>query len=171
MNRKNFIVIAISISLIMFWGCENKPNDKLKIEDKIYLISLGEIKYDADGGFISVSVLADGQPLQNKIAYSSSSINIGGQQVMSSVSSSQPVKMALEINGRRIFDYEGISSEDGIFTFEIEEIPDIIEVSTDMMKAKNTVYFNAKTKELMSSKEHDLYYKEILTSRRTTGLD
>ena len=160
MNRKNFIAIAASISLIMFLGCGNKPNDKLKIEGKTYLISLGEIKYDADNGLISISVLTDGQPLQNKIAYRSSGINVDGRQVTSSVSSSQPVKMAIEIKGRRIFANDGISSEDGIFTFEVEGIPDIIEVSTDMMKEKTKVYFNAKTKELMSSKEIDLYAQE-----------
>ena len=161
MKRKNFIVIAASISLMMFFGCGNKPKDKLKIEGKTYSISLGDIKFDADNGFLSVAVLTDGQPLQNKPEHRRSSISMDdGQKVISSVSSSQPVKMAIEIKGRRIFAHNGLSSENGIFTFEVEEIPDIIEVSTDMMKEKTKVYFNAKTKELMSSKEIDLYAQE-----------
>jgi hypothetical protein len=56
--------------------------------------------------------------------------------------------------------------------FEVEELPDIIEVSTDFSKNKTTVCFNAKTKELMSSKEYDLYRQGwSMINRKAAGLD
>jgi len=172
MNRKNCLAIVVSIGLLMFVECGNKPNDKLKIEGKTYSISLGEIKYDTDNGLISIAVLANGQPLQNKIEHRSSIINIDGQQVMTNVSSNPLVKMTLMTKGRIKFANEAILSEDGIFTFEVEEMPDIIKVYTNLKKRKSNVSFNAKTKELMSSKEHDLYDQEwIRINRKELGID
>ncbi|MDR1197727.1 MAG: hypothetical protein LBK94_01770 [Prevotellaceae bacterium] len=166
MKNKILIAVAACIGMIMLFSCGNKePNDKLKIEDKTYTINLGEINYDAETSLITIEVLADGNPMPNITQYRMTTRNIGEQEMIHT-SSSQLVKVALMVKARRIFPYENISSEDGIFTFKVEEAPDIIEVFTDT-KDEAVVYFNAKTKEIMSSKEYDLYMQELIKKNRS----
>jgi len=134
----------------------SKQNEKLKIDDKKYTISLGAVNYDADTRVATIEVLADGNPLPNKTVHRSTSISVGDMAMSPSVSSFQPVKMQLIVNGV-IDDYLLKSiSEDGIFTFWVDEAPERIAVYTGMKSGEN-VYFNGKTKEVISAGE---YYKD-----------
>ena len=164
------VSIVLLLTTMSMMSCSNKPNDKLKIEGKIYTISLGEINYDAETSLITIEILADGKPVPNITQYKTTTINIGGQE-MKSTSSFQPVKMSLMVKGRLIPANEYISSENGIFTFEVEEAPDIIEVFTDTKQA-TMVKFDAKAKEIMSSKEYNLYIQEWITkNRKNMGME
>jgi hypothetical protein len=142
---KSLFFPAIVFALILI-SCNSKPNDKLTIEGKKYAISLGEV--DFHDGIVVISVLADGSPMPNRAANKSSSISVDGEVVSSSSSREQPVKMGLTVKGRYIFPYEMIdSSEDGKFTFYVDEIPEIIQVFTDSTVG-HTVYFDVNTKKV-----------------------
>jgi hypothetical protein len=143
-----FSIIVFAMILI---SCDSKPNYKLKIEGKRYAISLGEINFD--NGFVIISVLADGKPMPNPITNKNTKINIGEQEVFSNTSNEQPVTMGLIVNGRMIFPYEIFdSSEDGKFTFYVDDIPEKISVFTGLTIGE-TVYFDATTKEIIGPEE------------------
>ena len=139
-----FLIIVFAMIVI---SCDSKPNDKLKIEGKKYAISLGEIHFD--NGFAAISVLADGKPMPNPITNKNTKMSIGEQEVSSNSSNEQPVTMALIVNGRMIFPYEiSDSSEDGTFTFYVDDIPEKISVFTGLTIGE-AVYFDAATKEVI----------------------
>jgi hypothetical protein len=145
-----FSIIVFAMILI---SCDRKPNYKLKIEGKKCAISLGEINFD--NGFVVISVLADGNPMPNPITNKNTKISIGEQEVFSNSSNEQPVTMGLIVNGRMIFPYEILdSSEDGKFTFYVDDIPEKITVFTGLTIGE-TVYFDAKTKEIIGPEEWD----------------
>ena len=146
------IMALTTIALII--SCGGKPNEKLKIDGKKYTISLGEIQYDEDAGVVSIAVLADGKPLQNITTHKQSSISIGGQQVSSSISSTQPVSVLLQFNGEIYPVDEVWSSEDGIFSCAMDGIPEKIAVKSGTSVGEG-VYFNGKTKEYVSA---DTFY-------------
>ena len=150
--------MLILVFLIFLTMVNRVPNDKLQIESKTYTISLGEIIYNTENKVVNIAVLADGKPLQNKVVYRSSGISAGGQQVTSNVSSAQPVKMALVVNGRIVFANEGKSSEDGVFTFMVDKAPEAINVFTNL-SYNNSVYFDGKSKEVISNQKYDNYFE------------
>jgi hypothetical protein len=154
------MVMAFALVLI---SCNSKPNDKLTIDGQKYTISLGEI--NLHDGFIDISVLADGKPMQNHTVNKTSSISMGGQIVSSSSSIEQPVKMGLTVNGRYIFPSDMLSSdEDGKFVFYVDNMPEIIQVFTDF-KVSNTVYFNADTKEVIAPPVVKLEKEQVISGQ------
>jgi len=158
--KMSTIIKHIVLLLMMFAvitcliSCDGKPNDKLKINGEKYTISLGAVNYDADAGLVTIEVLADGKPLPNTTQHRSSSINVGGEQISSSMSSSQPVK--IQINAKMQSTLIS-SSEDGIFTLAVDETPEKIAVFTGSTVGEN-VYFDVKTKGIISADE---YYPPI----------
>jgi hypothetical protein len=145
-GRFKHLFFTAIVFAVFFISCNSKPNDKLTIEGRKYTISLGAVNFY--NGTVVISVLADGNPMPNHAITRSSSISVGGETVSSGSSNERPVKMGLTVKGRYIFPNEMIdSSEDGEFTFYIDEMPEMIQVFTDT-KVKNTVYFNANTKEV-----------------------
>jgi hypothetical protein len=139
-------------------ACTGKPNDKLKIGDKKQVISLGAVDYDAEAGTVTISVLADGQPLANPTEHIRSTIAVGGEE-FTSVSSRQPVKMALLVHNKLVAANDHLSSsDDGIFTFAVDATPERIQVFTGL-RSRETVYFDGLTKRVLSSEE---YYPPIV---------
>ena len=151
-----YAVYGISIILLIamsITSCNNKPNDKLKIRDEKYTISLGDITYNSETSTVTIAVLGNGKPLPNIAQYRNSRIIMDGEEVSSHTSVTRPVGMALCVNGRIVFGNEGIPSDDGVFTFKVDKVPEGIEVFTDS-KASSTVYFSGESKEVISSNEY-----------------
>ena len=152
--RRIALPLAMLATIACLTSC-GKPNEKLKIYGKKYTISLGRVDYDADAGLITIQVLADGEPLQNNITYTNSSITIGGEVVSSNVSASQPVKVGRLIGNRRVFADQAMNTgEDGVFVFPVDEMPYKIDVYTGNATGSETVYFDAATKQVISSGEY-----------------
>jgi len=156
----------ILLAVINLTSCG--PNEKLKIDGKKYTISLGEIDYDTEDGVVTVQVLADGKPLHNAVTQTQSSVNVGGQLVSASVSSSRPVNIQLQVNGKFTFPRDQLSSNEyfsmpmvdeewGLFVYSLEAAPEKIAVYTGTNIGSN-VYFDAKTKKVISYKE---YYPSV----------
>jgi hypothetical protein len=146
-SKNIFFIALVLVFILILVSCNSKLNDKLTIEGKKYTISLGEIEFD--DGIITISVLADGAPLPNYTVNTTSSISAGGETISVSSSSNQPVRMGLTVNDRYIFPTDMIySSDDGKFMFYVSEMPEMIQVFTDIT-GRNTVYFDANTKEVI----------------------
>ena len=161
--KKEIVFNRIVLSLMLFAtivcliSCNRKPNERLKIEGKKHTISIGEIKYNTEyPGVVTIEVLADGKPFQNKTTYRESGISIDGRQVSSSVSSSQSVTLQLIVNGF-LMPSETSSNEDGIFTCFIGLDGEIEKISVKTGSSVDEgVYFDGKTKEIISA---DAFYQ------------
>ena len=148
-HKKYTVSIIFFILVVLFFsGC--KPNDKLVINKKKQTISLGEIRFGESSGkkTMQIEVLADGEPMFNPSLMRK--IIIDGKETSSD--SIRFVKMILMTGDKVTFANSAISNEDGKFMFYIEEEPDKIAVFTGN-KTNENVYFNARTKEVISQKE------------------